>query len=179
MEKVVCGAITRQGTPCQKTPLKNGRCKLHGGKSTGPKDRTKQSERMKGNKNAVKTRQYETLWAEQFTGKYKELYESAPTDPLENIDVDISKNEVRQMMISDDISELKQSNDKRKTDLITRKEEALTSVQNQKIRLLETKIKILEFTNKQIESEGDGSLDRFSAIMEKARKEYKGKKQGV
>ena len=33
-----CGAKTRKGTPCKKKALHNsGRCKLHGGLSTGPK----------------------------------------------------------------------------------------------------------------------------------------------
>jgi hypothetical protein len=40
-----CGAKTRQGTPCQAPPVwdhrhdrpRNGRCRLHGGLSTGPK----------------------------------------------------------------------------------------------------------------------------------------------
>lgn len=33
-----CGAKTRAGTPCQNSRLfKNGRCKLHGGLSTGPR----------------------------------------------------------------------------------------------------------------------------------------------
>lgn len=33
----VCGAKTRAGTPCQrKDLLKGGRCRLHGGMSTGP-----------------------------------------------------------------------------------------------------------------------------------------------
>lgn len=32
-----CGAKTRAGTPCQRKDLwDSGRCKLHGGKSTGP-----------------------------------------------------------------------------------------------------------------------------------------------
>ena len=34
-----CGAKTRRGTPCQAPAMKNGRCRLHGGKSTGPKTR--------------------------------------------------------------------------------------------------------------------------------------------
>lgn len=41
----ICGARTRKGTPCQAPPVwnkltdkaRNGRCKLHGGLSTGPK----------------------------------------------------------------------------------------------------------------------------------------------
>jgi hypothetical protein len=32
-----CRAKTRKGTPCQAPAMKNGRCRLHGGKSTGPK----------------------------------------------------------------------------------------------------------------------------------------------
>lgn len=32
-----CGAKTRRGTLCQCKALGSGRCKLHGGKSTGPK----------------------------------------------------------------------------------------------------------------------------------------------
>lgn len=32
-----CGAKTRKETPCQGIAMKNGRCRMHGGKSTGPK----------------------------------------------------------------------------------------------------------------------------------------------
>ena len=32
-----CGAKTRLGTPCQAPAMNNGRCRMHGGKSTGPK----------------------------------------------------------------------------------------------------------------------------------------------
>lgn len=32
-----CGAKTRKGTPCQCKALANGRCKFHGGLSTGAK----------------------------------------------------------------------------------------------------------------------------------------------
>ena len=34
----ICGARTRSGTPCKiRAIYNNGRCKLHGGLSTGPK----------------------------------------------------------------------------------------------------------------------------------------------
>ena len=44
-ERGTCGAKTRKGTPCQAPPVwnkatdkaRNGRCKIHGGLSTGPK----------------------------------------------------------------------------------------------------------------------------------------------
>ena len=32
-----CGAMTRKGTPCRCKGMKNGRCRLHGGMSTGPR----------------------------------------------------------------------------------------------------------------------------------------------
>lgn len=32
-----CGARTRRGTPCQCPGMPNGRCRLHGGLSTGPR----------------------------------------------------------------------------------------------------------------------------------------------
>jgi len=32
-----CGARTRRGTACRCPAMANGRCKLHGGKSTGPR----------------------------------------------------------------------------------------------------------------------------------------------
>jgi hypothetical protein len=32
-----CGAKTRKGTPCRSAAMKNGRCRMHGGKSTGPR----------------------------------------------------------------------------------------------------------------------------------------------
>src|SRR6266567_7721908 len=32
-----CGAKTRRGTACQCPAMKNGRCRLHGGRSTGPR----------------------------------------------------------------------------------------------------------------------------------------------
>ena len=35
--KATCGARTRQGTPCRSLAMPNGRCKLHGGMSTGPR----------------------------------------------------------------------------------------------------------------------------------------------
>ncbi|MEP3275320.1 MAG: helix-turn-helix transcriptional regulator [Stappiaceae bacterium] len=33
----LCGAQTRRGRPCRNEPFSNGRCKFHGGISTGPK----------------------------------------------------------------------------------------------------------------------------------------------
>ncbi len=32
-----CGARTRSGKPCRGSAMKNGRCRMHGGPSTGPR----------------------------------------------------------------------------------------------------------------------------------------------
>jgi hypothetical protein len=32
-----CGAKTRAGTPCRTAAMPNGRCRMHGGPSTGPR----------------------------------------------------------------------------------------------------------------------------------------------
>ena len=34
-----CGAKTRRKTPCQGPAMRNGRCRMHGGMSTGPRTR--------------------------------------------------------------------------------------------------------------------------------------------
>lgn len=47
--RAICGALTRQRTPCKTSPMKNGRCRMHGGKSTGA---------PKGNQNALKHGRY-------------------------------------------------------------------------------------------------------------------------
>lgn len=49
---LTCGAMTRAGTPCQqKAIFKNGRCKWHGGCSTGPKTEAgKEQARINGRK---------------------------------------------------------------------------------------------------------------------------------
>lgn len=36
-DTIKCGAQSRNGTPCKNSAMKNGRCRLHGGLSTGPK----------------------------------------------------------------------------------------------------------------------------------------------
>ena len=52
LQGLQCGATTRAGTPCKLTGLyKSGRCKLHGGMSTGPKtDAGREQSRINGAK---------------------------------------------------------------------------------------------------------------------------------
>ena len=53
-----CGAKTRRGTACQRPAnKKNGRCRLHGGASTGAK-----TEEGRARISAVNLRQWEVPW---------------------------------------------------------------------------------------------------------------------
>ncbi|SPX61931.1 Uncharacterised protein [Legionella feeleii] len=64
-ERGTCNATTRRGTPCQAPPVwdknkdkpVNGRCKLHGGKSTGPKTEAGREAIRESNRRRAKERQ--------------------------------------------------------------------------------------------------------------------------
>ena len=85
MEKTVCGAKTRKGTPCKRQALRNGKCGSHGGKSTGPKDKERKSREMKGNKNALKTGEYETISFDALSEEEQGLIKQVSEDPKELI----------------------------------------------------------------------------------------------
>lgn len=135
MEKMVCGAKTRNGTPCQKRALKNGRCRLHGGKSTGPKDRERKSQQMKGNKNALKTGEYETISFETLSEEEKELYERVSTDPAKQVNGRYKMLEIRTFRLMKRYTdELKKK--KPKEDLIESLELALTRTDARAVDLI-------------------------------------------
>lgn len=76
----VCGATTSQkGTPCQQPAgwgtdhVGEGRCKLHGGSNTGPKDAS-------GNKNARKHGAYEQVIRDQLDEKEEDIYDQVDTE---------------------------------------------------------------------------------------------------
>ena len=57
-----CGAKTRAGTPCNGPGMPNGRCRMHGGKSTGPRtadglERCRRANWKHGRRSAEATRQ--------------------------------------------------------------------------------------------------------------------------
>lgn len=70
-QTTTCGATTRKGTSCHNIPMKNGRCRMHGGKSTGPKDRKKlcRNKNAAGNKARITTGEYETITWEKLTAQ--------------------------------------------------------------------------------------------------------------
>lgn len=68
-----CGAKTRAGGACKAPAMGNGRCRVHGGKSTGPKDQT-------GNTNAVK----HGFYSDALTSDERVLYERAEVGSLDD-----------------------------------------------------------------------------------------------
>ena len=88
--KNICGAKTRAGTPCQQKAgwgtdhVGKGRCKLHGGKSTGPKDKIK----LKKNKNAEKHGFFSKYLPEESLNIIQEIQDKDPIDILwDNIQI--------------------------------------------------------------------------------------------
>lgn len=70
----ICGAKTRAGGRCRKLPAKGSkRCKLHGGKSTGPKDQTE-------NTNAVA----HGFYSDALLPEERPLYERAEIGSLDD-----------------------------------------------------------------------------------------------
>ncbi|WP_067936374.1 HGGxSTG domain-containing protein [Alicyclobacillus kakegawensis] len=158
-----CGAKTRKGTPCQNNAMANGRCRMHGGKSTGPPP-----EKMRGNKHALVTGEYETIWLDTLDDTERVLFHVVDTDALAQLDNEIRLTDIRERRMLQRIQRLQLGKDmmpiqvthrkvkgpdgEEKTEEITmqpaldtirRIEEALTRVQERKTKLIELKHRIL------------------------------------
>ena len=160
-QKNTCGATAKStGEPC-KLPagfgtdhVGVGRCKYHGGLSTGAPKR---------NKNAVKTHEHETIWLDTLDEEEKEKYENIKTDVLDQLDNEIRLTDIRirrMMMRIRDIKEeemitieqtfkrgnsakgpidITESKNQAVIEQINNIEEALTRVQHRKEKLLRLK----------------------------------------
>lgn len=156
MEKQVCGARTRKGTSCQKAGIgKNGRCRHHGGLSTGPRDKAKHSASLRGNKNALKTGEYETISYSSLSEHEKDLYELIPEDPVIRLSGKIKMLEIRanrfmerQALVTDD-------------DELIKLDAALTRID---ARASEYE-RLLEQLKSKTPEEEDGSLDQLCGIL--------------
>lgn len=107
----ICGAKAKStGKPCLnpagfKTDHQGvGRCRIHGGASTGPKDKSK----LNKNKNSVVTGQYETLWYEDLSDKEKEFYGREGIDIVKRIDNELKLCDIREGRI---MKRIKDTND--------------------------------------------------------------------
>lgn len=157
----ICGAKTKRGTPCKRPAgwgtnhVGEGRCKLHGGASTGPKN-------QKGNKNALTTGEYESIIYDVLGEEEKALYHQINLDRLAQTNNEIKLTEIRLRRMMLRIKELQDkdyiiTNHKKgiekdaKVDVaeaenallqIQNIEEAITRVQGHKARLIDLKHKL-------------------------------------
>jgi hypothetical protein len=168
MKPKICGAKTRQGTPCQKTPLANGRCRLHGGKSTGPKDKEKHRQSLLGNKNALVTGEYETISYDTLTDEERELYHLIPNDLDKLVRGRYKIIEIRTRRL---LQRYTQELMKEKPDfkLINRLEEALTRIDARANEL----IREMRELSAQTPEDDNGALEQLATIIAKAREARK------
>lgn len=167
-----CGAKTRSGEPCKNWAMSNGRCRMHGGKSTGPPP-----DKMRGNKNAVKTGEYETIWLDTLDDDERVFFDAINTDAAKQIDEEIRLITIRERRMMKRIQALNKQKQvleeitdsdefgvtKRYVDVsvrIQQIEEALTRVQREKVRLIELKHRIESVTG-----QDDGSLDALAEAI--------------
>lgn len=148
-----CGAKTRAGHPCKNPAMLNGRCRLHGGLSTGAPKR---------NTNAVKTGEHQTIWVDALTEEEQKIYEVINIDRLDQVNADIKLTDIRLRRMLHRIKDLQDKkmvvvshrqgqqggNEINITEMesalkqIQNIEEAITRVQGHKARLIETKHKL-------------------------------------
>jgi uncharacterized protein YjcR len=98
-QTAICGAKTRKGTHCTTIPMKNGRCRMHGGKSTGPKqpDKLKGNQNAVGNKSKLLTGEFETItWERLEDGERDFLRQYYNLQPHEKINEPLEMAFVRQ-----------------------------------------------------------------------------------
>jgi uncharacterized protein YjcR len=182
-----CGAKLRgRDIYCENWAMENGRCRLHGGKSAG-------GGAPKGSKNALKTGEYETIWADSLYDNELEWLELVKLDVESQLNEEIRLMTIRERRMMHRIEELNQE-DFTETEIVSETEqgfgkagaidvtrnsvkqvstldqinkieEALTRVQEKKAKLLDLKWKIQQTTDGD-----DGSLEQLVQVIEMSRK---------
>lgn len=166
----VCGARARTtGKACQSRPMANGKCRMHGGVSSG-------AGAPEGNKNAVTTGEFESIWLDTLEDDEKALIQQVKTDEESQLDeqMRLTTIRIRRMMkriqflktegmhVVEEVFELGDGEEtgpmtKQKRHgnmgLIQNIEEALTRVQAQAISLIDKKHRI------RMDSKDDGNGD--------------------
>ncbi|MEH6891171.1 HGGxSTG domain-containing protein [Bacillus sp. JJ864] len=162
MEKAICGANKKgKKGKCKNKPMANGKCRFHGGLSTGPKDKAKHSASLRGNKNALKTGEYETISYHTLSDDEKYSYELIPDDPVIRLSGKIKMLEIRanrfmkrQALVTDDDELIK-------LDAALIRIDARASEYERLLEQLESKT-----TKKE-----DGSLDQLCGILNTIREQ--------
>lgn len=187
----ICGAENRNGEPCQLKAgwgtdhLGEGRCKFHGGLSTGPS-----KEKAKGNKNAVKTGEYESIVRSALSDEEKQKFDSVSTTVDDQLDEQIRTAVFREYRMMKRIAEASNKDfhtveqkykegttsegpidvtenvEESNIELINRIEEALTRVQGKIARLINIKRK-----HQKNEPDVNVDIDNYISALEGEAKE--------
>lgn len=168
-----CKATNRKGEQCGNWAKKGYEvCHYHGAGGGAPKK----------NKNAVKTGEHEAIWIDTLEDEEKDLLNKITLDKIKQIDNEIKLTEIRERRMLKRIQKLKDSElmttkavagvdrdaetklmEKEETlSKIQAIEEALTRVQNNKIKLIETKHK-LELDAGIVEEERKARIEKIKA----------------
>lgn len=172
-DKKRCKATNRKGERCGNWAVKGyDVCYYHGARGGAPKN----------NKNGLKTGEHEAIWIDTLEEEEKELIDKVTLDKIKQIDNEIKLTEIRERRMLQRIQKLKDGElittiakagiDRgQETKLIEKEEvlsriqsieEALTRVQNNKIRLIETKHK-LELDVGIVEEERRAKIEKLKA----------------
>lgn len=74
---ICSGRSRRTGLPCKNLAMANGKCRFHGGKSTGPKTAEGRQRIVEAN---LVHGGYQTIWLEHLTDEEREMYDLIPVD---------------------------------------------------------------------------------------------------
>lgn len=188
-----CGARTSSGQPCKAQAgkgtdhLGTGRCKHHGGASSGA---------PVGNKNAVSTGEYESILWDVLEADERELAAKVQMDKVKLLEEEIALITIRERRMLKRIADLggakmtlvEESTESSKDGRVTRRrrqgtlgqiqaiEDALTRVQSHKARLIELKHK---FESGGDSNGSDDSLAALAQVIEESARQLHGGSDGV
>ena len=195
----ICGAKNKKGGICSRpagwgtSHSGSGKCKLHGGASTGPRN----PDKLKGNKNAEKTGQFSSIVFDALEDDEKILINQVDLDVARQIDNEIALLEVRERRIlkrlnainnnpviieyqkkhgidGDKMVEMMTENFKSTINFVQSVENALTQVQDKKTKLLELKFKISEGIDNEETFDAKAYVENLDKSLDKIWDDNKG-----
>lgn len=191
----ICGAHNKRGSICKLKAgfgtdhVGFGRCKFHGGCSKG----------VKGNKNALKTGEYETFYYDLLTDDEKVVYQAEKMEKEEQVKNELRLLSIRERRMLERVNELKELLDDGEqyvetdithqvgdnggefggVDMVTQKREhlhtRLLAFEAALTRVQNVKAKLIEILHKIDIEKGDtdnGALDKLAEVLQRAHQKY-------
>lgn len=130
----LCGAKTRSGKPCKARPMGNGRCRMHGGKSTGAGDPARP-----GNTNAVTHGGYRSVLRDALSDEDRAVFDAMPTEADDALDDTLRALGLREYRVLRWL--LGNAGETGALDAVSGAHDALTRITNAKLRAIEAKLR--------------------------------------